>query len=189
MAPDSAIPKPLNGVDVKQLQQTIDAIKTNPNWARFTFRAGTEWINGSRSRTKIQGFYGAGNEDASRRQPFYLEGDEPPVLLGNNAGPNAIEIVLAALGSCLVAGFIYKTAAEGIKVEHLEFSLEGEMDLRGFLGLSPQVRPGCQCIRLSYRVKSDATRQKLEELWDYVQKTSPVLDIIRNPVSVTIELE
>ncbi len=178
-----------NGVNVEQLVQTVQAIQGNPDLAKFTFRAQTHWINGGHSQTKIQSFYGAGAEDTSRPQPFILEGDEPPLLLGENHGPNAVEAVLHALASCLAVGFVYNAAARGIKVDGLDFSLEGELDLRAFLGLTEQVRPGYQNIRVIYRVKSDAPREKLEALCEYVQKTSPVLDIIRNPVPVTIVLE
>ncbi len=184
-----AIQTNLNGVNVEQLVATINAIRATPNLARFTFRATSDWVSGGRSRTQIQGFYGAGQEDTSRPKPFYLEGDEPPVLLGTNAAPNAVEAVLHALASCLAVGFIYNAAAQGIKVESLQFKLEGDLDLHRFLGLSDQMRAGFQNIRLSYRVKTDAPRKKVVELCDYVQKTSPVLDIIRNPVPVTVTLE
>jgi uncharacterized OsmC-like protein len=177
-----------NGVNVDQLVGTIEAIKANPSLARFTFRATNTWVNGGHSRTTIQGFYGAGQEDTSRARPFVLDGDEPPVLLGNNAGPNAVEAALHALASCLAVGFIYNAAAQGIKVDSLEFDLEGDLDLHAFLGLSDQVRPGYEKIRITYRVKSDAPREKIVELCDYVQRTSPVLDIIRNPVPVTVRL-
>jgi len=178
----------VNGVNVDQLVGTIDAIKANPGLARFKFRAENEWVGGGHSRTRIQSFYGAGTEDTSRGKPFVLEGDEPPVLLGENSGPNAVEAVLHALASCLAVGFIYNAAAQGIRVEALTCSLEGDLDLHAFLGLSEKVRPGYENIRLTYRVKSNAPREKLEELCDYVQKTSPVLDIVRNPVPVTIDL-
>jgi uncharacterized OsmC-like protein len=179
----------INGVNVDQLVTTVNAIQQNPGLARFQFRAHNEWIGGGHSRTTIQGFYGAGQEDTSRSRPLILEGDEPPVLLGGNAGPNAVEAVLHALASCLAVGFIYNAAAQGIHVESLSFDLEGELDLRAFLGLSEAVRPGYNSIRLTYRVKSNAPREKLVELCSYVQKTSPVLDIIRNPVPVTVSLK
>jgi uncharacterized OsmC-like protein len=179
----------VNGVNVDQLVATVNAIQQNPDLARFRFRAQNEWIGGGQSRTTIQGFYGAGREDTSRSHPFILEGDEPPVLLGGNAGANAVEAVLHALASCLAVGFIYNAAAQGINVESLSFDLEGDLDLRAFLGLSEEVRPGYEGIRLTYRVKSDASREKVEALCEYVQKTSPVLDIIRNPVPVDITLE
>jgi uncharacterized OsmC-like protein len=178
----------VNGVDVEQLVGTIEAIKAKPDLARFTFRAETKWVDGGHSRTKIQSFYGAGQEDTSRSRPFILEGDEPPVLLGANAGPNAVEAVLHALASCLAVGFVYNAAAQGIKIDALEFHLEGDLDLHAFLGLSDTVRPGYDNIRLTYRVKSSAPREKVEALCEYVQKTSPVLDIIRKPVPVTIDL-
>lgn len=125
----------------------------------------------------------------ARAQPFVLEGDEPPVLLGENHAPNAVEAVLHALASCLAVGFIYNAAAMGIYVESLTFKLEGDLDLHAFLGLSEKSRPGYENIKLTYRVKCDAPREKVIELCNYVQKTSPVLDIIRNPVPVTVALE
>lgn len=178
----------LNGVNVDQLVDTIDLIKKQPELANFQFRASTEWVRGGHCRTSIQSFYGAGQEDTSRPQPFILEGDEPPVLLGENHGPNAVETVLHALTSCLSVGFIYNAAAQGIKVEELEFDVEGDVDLHNFLGLSDEARPGYENIRLTYRVKADAPEEKLTELCDYVQRTSPVLDIIRNPVPVSVSL-
>ncbi|HSM72329.1 MAG TPA: OsmC family protein [Anaerolineales bacterium] len=178
----------LNGVNLDQLIGTVKAIQETPELARFQFRAHNEWINGGHSRTEIQGFYGANTEDVSRTEPFVLEGDEPPVLLGENHGPNAVEAVLHALASCLAVGFIYNAAVQGITVESLEFDIEGELDLHAFLGLSEDVRPGYGNIEIKYRVKADAPREKLIELCNYVKKTSPVLDIVRNPVPVNVSL-
>lgn len=175
-----------NGVDVNQLVQTINAVKENPDLARFNFRATTKWVTGGHSKTTIKGFYGAGQEDTSRTRPFVIEGDEPPVLLGKNKGPNAVESVLQALASCLMVGFSYNAAAQGINVRSIEFDLEGQLDLHGFLGLSDKVRPGYEGIRLTYKTDCDAPPEKIAELWNRVQKTSPVLDILRNPVPVTI---
>lgn len=177
----------MNGVDVDQLMETIHAIKENANLAQFQFRAQTKWVEGGRSRTWIQSFYGAGQEDESRTEPFVLEGDEPPVLLGTNEAPNAVETVLHALTSCLTVGFIYNAAAQDITVESLDFDIEGTLDLHAFLGLSDDTRPGYQGITVNYRVQADAPDEKLDELCAYVQKTSPVMDILRNPVPVTVQ--
>ena len=177
-----------NGVNVEQLVGTINLIKDNPDLAQFKFRATNSWINGGHSRTTIKSFYGAGSEDSSRTAPFEIDGDEPPVLLGENAAPNAVEAILHALASCLSVGFVYNAAAQGINIEDLEFELEGELDLHAFLGLSDEIRPGYRNISLSYRLKSDASPEQIEALSEYVQKTSPVLDIIQNPVPVSINL-
>jgi len=176
----------VNGVDVDRLAGTIDLIKGQPDLAQFQFRAQAEWVEGGHSRTTIQGFHGAGAEDTSRATPFVLEGDEPPVLLGSNAGPNAVDANLHAVASCLMVGVAYNAAAMGIRVARLAFSLEGDIDLHGFLGLSDQIRPGYQNVRLTYWMESDAAPEQLDALWAHVQKTSPVLDILRNPVEVTI---
>jgi uncharacterized OsmC-like protein len=175
-----------NGVNVKQLVDTIGAIRGDPSLARFRFRAANRWVSGGLSRTTIQGFHGAGGEDTSRAEPFVLEGDEPPVLLGGNRAPNAVEALLHALASCLAVGFVYNASAQGIEVRSLEFDLEGDMDLRGFLGLAEDVRAGYDELRVTYRVDCDATPEKVDELCAYVQRTSPVLDIVRNPVRVRI---
>ncbi|MBI4312916.1 MAG: OsmC family protein [Chloroflexi bacterium] len=180
--------KKMNGVDVTTLVATVDAIKKDPSLARCRFRSTTRWIDGGHSQTRIQGFYGAGKEDDSRKRPFIMEGDEPPVLLGANNGANAVEAVLHALASCLAVGYVYNAAARGITIKSLEFQLEGDLDLQGFLGLNPGVRPGYNQVRVTYKVESDAPRKALEELCEYVQSTSPVLDILRNPVAVQVEM-
>jgi uncharacterized OsmC-like protein len=178
-----------NGVDVDRLVQTINAVKASPDLARFKFRAETEWLEGARSRTRIESFRQAGKEVDGRNRRLELEGDEPDVLLGTDTAPNAVETVLHALTSCLAVGFAYNAAARGIEVESLTFRLDGDLDLRPFLGITRDRRPGYEGIRVSYRVKSDAPRQEIEELCQYVQDTSPVMDIIRNPVPVQVVLE
>jgi uncharacterized OsmC-like protein len=179
----------LNGVNVDQLVETINIVKSQPEVAKFKFRAKNEWTEGAHSRTTIQSFYGAGEEDTSRSEPFVMEGDEPPILLGENRAPNAVESVLHALASCISVGFIYNAAAQNIKVDDLSMDLEGDIDLHAFLGLSDTKRPGYENIRLTYKVKADASEQQLKDLCDHVQKTSPVLDVIKNPVPVSIKME
>lgn len=175
-----------NGVNVTQLMDTVEAIQNDPELANFEFRASSRWLGGGHARTTVQGFRGAGREDDSREEPMILEGDEPPVLLGENHAPNAVEAVLHALGSCLCVGFAYNAAAQGIEVRSLELDLEGELDLHGFLGLSDDVRPGYQKVQVSYHVDCDAPPERVDELCAYVQRTSPVVDLLRNPVPVTV---
>jgi uncharacterized OsmC-like protein len=179
----------LNGVNVDQLVETINLIKEQPELAQFKFRAKNEWIEGAHSRTVIHKFYGAGQEHRVESEPFIMEGDEPQVLLGDNKAPNAVETVLHALASCISVGFIYNAAAQNIKVDELEMNMEGDIDLHRFLGLSDKKRPGYENIRLTYKVKADASEEKLKELCSYVQETSPVMDIISNPVPVSISME
>ena len=174
--------KLLNGVNVEQLLGTIEAVKENAEIAKFKFRANTQWMNGGHCQTKIQGFYGAMQEDTSRVKPFIIEGDEPAVLLGKDHGPNAVEAVLHALSSCLSVGIVYNAAALGIEVYSLSFDLEGLLDLHAFLGLSDEKRAGYQNITVKVHADTSASDEDFKGLLDHVVKTSPVLDIVTNPV-------
>ena len=182
------IPKIQNGINVDQLVGTVEAIKGTPELAKFKFRSTARWDGGAREKTSIKSFYGAGQEDVSRKETFILEGDEPAVLLGTNTAPNAVEAVLHALSSCMTVSFIYPAAAQGVRVDALEYTMEGDVDLHGFLQLSDKVRPGLQNIRVKARVKANAPKEKIRELLEYAAKTSPVMDTIRNPVPVSVEL-
>ncbi len=178
----------LNGIDTERLKGAMDDIRKDSSIARFKFRARNEWVDGGHCRTTIQDFYGA-KEERSHPKPFVLHADEPEVLLGKDQGPNATEAALYALASCLNTTFIYHAAAKGIKIDELEFDMEGDLDIRGFLGLSPEVRSGFQEIRVTARVRSDASEQQIKELCKLAQQRSPVFDIVTHetPVKVTLE--
>lgn len=177
-----------NGVDVDRLVATVGAVQGNPDLARLTFRARSSWESGGRSRGEIREFEHAGATTTERPQSFELIGDEPPVLLGTNAGPNAVELVLQALAFCYAVGFAYNAAARGIDIEELRYEVEGDLDLRRFLGLGGP-RAGFSTIRARSWVRSpNATTAQLEELCQYVQDTSPVRDILASPVPVTTDL-
>ena len=179
-----------NGINVDQLVATIGAIQKEPGLAGMTFKAKTTWQEGTSSVTEIGRFTHAGKMDDSRHAgQFRLQGDEPPVLLGRNLGPNAVELCLAALGFCYAVGYVANAAAKGIAIEGLTFEVEGDIDLHAFLGLG-KGRPGFTEIRVKSRVKSpNANREDLESLCHYVQDTSPVRDILANPTPVKTELE
>lgn len=175
----------VNGVNVDKIASMVNKIKDKPELAGFRFRAQNKWIKGGHNRTTIKEFYGAGQEDTTRTQPFVFDADEPPVLLGEDLGANPVGFVLHALASCLTTSIIYHAAAEGIKVDEVKSKVEGDLDLRGFLGLSDSVRKGYENIKVTFKIKADAPVEKLEEL----SKHSAVLDIISNPVPVSIQFE
>ncbi|HEX7038499.1 MAG TPA: OsmC family protein [Trueperaceae bacterium] len=178
-----------NGIDVGRLVATVQAIGEDPSLAEFTFRAGSTWVGGTANVGEVRRFVHAGREDESRGEPFVLHGDEPPVLLGANAGPNAVELVLQALAFCYAVGFAANAAAKGIELTRLDIDVEGDLDVRPFLGLTA-ARPGFTAVRARARVSSpNATRRQLEELSRYVQETSPVRDCLANPVPVETAIE
>lgn len=172
----------MNGVDVGALFDTIAAVKQDPGLAEFQFRASNQWIDGGLNRSTIQGFHGCRQEDSSRSQPFVLDADEPPVLLGQDRGANPVEYVLHALAACLTTTMVYHAAARGIAIRGVESKLEGDLDLRGFLGLDPSVRKGYRSVRVRMLVDSDASPSVLREL----AKFSPVYDIVSNSLPVEV---
>jgi uncharacterized OsmC-like protein len=178
-----------NGIDVDQLLSTIDAVKGDPAVGTFTFRASSRWEDGTHNVGEIGTFVHAGQVDDTRTEPFRLQGDEPPVLLGRNKGPNAVELLLQALGFCYAVGYAANAAARGIEIDAMEYDIEGDLDVRTFLGLAGP-RAGFTEIRAKARVSSsNATPQQLAELCQYVQDTSPVRDCLANPIRVTTTLE
>ena len=178
----------INGVDVEQLLQTIDAIKANEEIAKFKFRATNKWIDGGHNQTTITDFYGA-TANHPHQKPFELEEDEHQVLLGNDIGPNPVEYALAALAGCLTSSLVYHSAAKGIKIRGVESRLEGDIDLRGFLGLWPDIKAGYENIRVYFKIDADIPEEQKKELIEMAKKYSPVFDTIANPVSVSVELE
>jgi len=178
-----------NGVDTDGLFDTIRAIERTPGLARFQFRADNRWLGGGHNRTEVKGFYGAGKEDDKRSEPFVLDNDEPPVLLGCDRGANPVENLLHALAGCLTTSLVYHAAARGITVDEVESRFEGDLDLRGFLGMNADVRNGYESIRVTFRVKADATDAQIAELVEVAQKRSPVFDVVTHGVPVSVRAE
>jgi uncharacterized OsmC-like protein len=174
----------LNGVNVTKLGQTIEAVKQNTEIAQFKFRARNQWDVGAHNQATLEGFYGACQE-MEHKAPFKLDADEPLVLLGQEKSPNPAEYVLAGLSACMTTALAYNAAARGLKIDDISSEYEGDVDLRGFLGIDPNVRPGYREIRVKFKVKGDLDEATVQEL----VRSSPVLDTLANPVRIKIEVE
>lgn len=177
----------MNGVDRQKLFGTIEAIEADPSLANFQFRLYNQWVEGGENRSRIDDFYGAGAEMRHER-PFFLVNDEPPVLLSGDKAPNPVEYVLHALAGCLTTSLVYHAAAHGIAVRSLTTRFEGDLDLRGFLGLSKDVRRGFSRIRVVFDLDADCDEARKRELIAMAQAHSPVFDIVSNGLPVTCML-
>ena len=180
-------PVPMNGVDTPALLNTITAVGTQPELAKFQFRAESEWISGTHSRSTIKGFFGAGGEQ-KHGNPFTAESDHPEVLCGADMGPTPVEWILHALAGCLTAGIGNIAAARGVRLDAVSCTVTGDMDLRGILGLSKEVRNGFEGVTVHFTIKGDATPEKLAEIVRQSQARSAVFDILTNglPVSIAV---
>ena len=83
----------------------------------------------------------------------------------------------------MTTSLVYHAAAQGINVQAIESEYEGDINLQGFLNLDPKVRKGYEEIRVKFKVKSDADKEKLNEL----VQNSPIFDAVRNPTPVKVE--
>lgn len=185
---EMAVSTKTNGVDIDRLFETIEAIKQTPRLADFKFQLSNRWINGGLNRSTINNFSGA-SKDHQRDEPFILDADEPPVLLGEDSAPNPVEYLLHALVGCVTTSLVYHAAAKGIKLQEVETSAVGAIDLHGFLGLDDSVRRGYQNIRIKFRIKADVPDEQLEELCQLGPTYSPVFDSISRGVNVEVSLD
>ena len=177
----------VNGVDVRALKETIEAIKADPELGRSQWRNRNCWIDGGLNRSTIQSFYAAKQEDTSRTEPFVYDNDEPPVLLGENRGPNPVEFVLHALAGCLTTTVVYYAGALGIELDTVETTFEGDIDLRGLLGITDEVRNGYEEIRVQFKIEGEGlTDDQRDQLIEIAQAHSPVFDIVSNGVPVSV---
>ncbi len=182
---EKKMPEPRNGVDTPVLFATINAVREQPALARFQFRATNRWQQGTHSRSRIQSFYGAGEERMHERE-MVCAADHPAVLVGRDQGPSPVEFLLHALASCLTAGIGNIAAARGVTLYEVESTVEGNIDLQGVLGLSDKVRMGYQDVRVNFRIKGDAPPEKLERIVEQARNRSAVYDVLTRGVPVSI---
>ena len=188
IAPATRAPRePRNGVNTPDLLATINAVKEMPHLAKFRFRASNRWISGTYSESCVESFSGAGGEHTHQTQ-FRYDADHPAVLVGQDRGPTPIEFLLHGLASCITAGIGNIAAVRGVTLTSVESRVEGDIDLRGILGLSDQVRNGYERIRISFDIAGDAPPEKLREIVQQACDRSAVFDVLTHglPVDVSI---
>lgn len=187
MTPPQRAPRAtiVNGVNVSALAETIAAIQDNAEIAKFNFRLANTWMGGDRNRSTMKEFTGALCEHRTGVQAFIADNGEPEVLLGDDAAPNPVEWLLHALVGCMTTTTAYHAAAQGVTIGAIDSEIDGDLDLRGFLGLSEEVRKGYSAIRVRMRVKTAATADAIKAL----TRMSPVYDVVSRSVPVAVSVE
>jgi uncharacterized OsmC-like protein len=175
----------INGIEMDTLKATVTAIANQPELGACHFRATNKWLNGNHNRSTVTGFYGA-QQEIAHKQTFMLDADEPAILAGNDEGANPVEHLLHALASCLTTSMVAHAAVRGIQIDELESEFEGDIDLRGFLGLDDDVPKGYTAIRAKFRVKADpADIETLRGLANF----SPVFNTLTSGTDVDVRVE
>ena len=178
-----------NGIDTGQVFGTLDALKAQPELARMELRVANQWIDGPHSRSTIQGLWAAGAEDTSREEPFIVDASEPPVLFGHNEAPNPAEYLLHALAGCMTLTIVNVAAVRKVELHEVTSTLSGVLDARGATGLDDSYRNGFERISVSFRIRGEASPEKLQEIVDRAMARSVVYDILVNGVPVDLSAD
>jgi len=153
-------------LDLETFKKTKEHLTNNPEDAKGTFSAITKWQGGAQAVTSAR--------------TFTIKTDEPAPLGGQDAHIDPMELLLAALGSCLTIGWVTQANLRDVDFSDLEIKVEAPFDLRGYLDIEPGVRPGFGGLSYTVDVKSDASAQILEEIRAAAEKGSPMFDNIIN---------
>ncbi len=177
-----------NGVNVEALLGAREALAEAPEAAKFTWRATSEWLRGTHSRSTIDGFFGLGEEQRHRRQ-FIFDADHPEIFASEDNGPTPVEYVLVGLVGCLTAGIAAVAQNRDIQLNSVKATLEAGMDVQGILGMDKDIRNGFDGVRVHYDIDADASEDDIAALVAQSQKRSAVFDIMTNPTDVVVTVE
>lgn len=174
-----------NGVNTEGLFGALDAVKAQPEAAKFQFRARNEWISGTHSRSTIYDFFGLGSEQTHTEARSY-EADHPEQLVAKDMAPTPVEFLLHALAACITAGIGNIAAARGIELRRVESVVRGDIDLVGLLGIDLSVRNGYQAIEMEVTIDGDASDEELRAIVERSIARSAVYDMLTNGTAVKV---
>ena len=175
----------VNGIDTDAVHTLIDEVDGDPAKGMTHWRVASAWQGGAHSRAQVDGFT-IGGANVPRR--FAIDMDEPFEIGGGNAYANPQEYLLAALNTCMIVGYTALCALQGIALEKLEITTEGDIDLRGFFGLDPAVPAGYRELQSRVVISADGSEEQLRKIHEMVLATSPNFHNITRAVRVAPEL-
>ncbi len=178
----------VNGLNTKALGGLIEQLKGDPDSGRVTFFSNSKWQDGMRSFTTFTGYKIDGTMHHQTERQFVLLGDEAAELSGTDAAPGAVEELMYALATCIIAAGNANAALMGVKLDQFDVALESDLDLHGLFALDPKVRPGISELRAKITIAGDADEETLRKIAKLGYKYSPVSDSVRNGVSVKPEI-
>ncbi|MFQ3595361.1 MAG: OsmC family protein [Sphingomonadaceae bacterium] len=174
----------VNGIDTEALGAMVAAIRADDGEANVQFRVRSDWQGQTRSRATVEG-YRLGGRDIARR--FAIDIDEPFELCGANTQANPQEMLMAAVNACMMVGYVANCALRGIRLSSLSIEMEGELDLKGFLGLA-SVNPGYDQLRYTVRIAGDGTPEQFREVHEAVMATSPNFHNMARAIAMKADL-
>ncbi len=175
----------VNGIDTNALRAGIKSVAADPAKGKTKWNVSTRWMGGTRSDTRVTN-YMIGGETVNK--DFTIHIDEPCELCGTNEYPNPQEYLMAALNACMMVGYATGCSMEGIELEDLRIESEGEIDLRGFFGIDPNVKPGYDEIRYTVHIKGNGTPEQFQKVHETVTRLSPNRYNVANAIALKSKL-
>ncbi len=180
---------PKKSIDAEALKHIRQNLSENKKSAEVETQVQTEWLGQAFSLTRIIRWKKPAPDQAAIPEVGHtVLSDEPTNFLGTDAAPKPTELALAALGSCLIVGVVYHAALMGLRLDEVKISLTGSLSRTGLLDLDQENRPGFRWIKVELHIEAPHPRESIEKLKDVVIRTSPVLDMLQNPVDVHVHL-
>ena len=161
----------------------VDMLEENPDKGRVTFYSDSRWQDGMRAFTVFNGYMVDGKMHHQKERQFVLLGDESVELSGTDTAPGAVEEMMYALGTCIVAAANANAALMGVKLDRLEVHLESDLDLHGLFAVDEEVRAGVQNMRAYITISGDADEETLKKIAMAGYTYSPVSETLRNGIS------
>ena len=129
----------INGLDLEALGQLVEVIKNDDDKGYARFKVASSWKGQTRSEAHVESYTINGQEIPRH---FSIVADEPAELLGTNSAPNPQELLMAAFNACIMVGYVATASVMGVRLDSVDIETEGELNLRGFLGMDASVKPG-----------------------------------------------
>ena len=173
----------INGVPCDKMFGAIAKLRENGELAQFRFSAKNQWVEGTASQSTIQEWFGLGAEQTYAEE-FSYTADHP--TLGHGHGPTPQEFVLHALAACITAGIATGAAARNIKLNSVSSQVSADIDVRGVLGVDPDVRKGFSGVTIEFDIDADCNEEQKDMLMAGAAKYSAVFDMLANPTEASI---
>ena len=175
-----------NGVNTQILNRVYESMRNQPELAKATFSVKSEW-NGGFSVTSASKDFRSGGQNIERNTEYRMQYDFPNQLSGEDKGPTVCEGCMGSLAACLTQTIVAHASSRGVMIDSINIDVEGDVDMRGWSGISNDVRAGAQQFKVNMNIKSNtASKEQINELREIGKRFSPAFDTLTNGTSVVL---
>ena len=176
-----------NGVNTQTLSTVFSSMQNQPEMAKVTFSAKSQWNGGFSVETTASKRFRVGGQNIERNTEHKTQYDFPAQISGEDRGPTVCEGCMGALAACLTQTIVAHATSRDIQLDGINIDVEGDVDMRGFAGISSNVRPGAQQFRVNVNIQSSsASKEQLDELREIGKRHSPAYDTLTKGTSVVV---